>query len=155
VQFTDGKFMFGPPKSTAGRRTVTVPEAIRDDLLLHLRNYVGDGPDALIFTGAKGAVLRRSGFQTQARWSDSVTQAGLPGFHVHDLRHTGNHLAADTGASLADRMARMGHGSARAAMIYQHATQQRDKTIADALSAGIAAELDRARNGHEPGTEID
>jgi integrase len=108
----------------------------------------------LIFTGAKGAVLRRSGFQTQCRWSDSVTQAGLPGFHFHDLRHTGNTLAADTGASLADLMARMGHGSARAAMIYQHATKQRDKTIADALSATIAAERDRARNGHEPSQQI-
>jgi hypothetical protein len=48
----------------------------------------------------------------------------------------------------------MGHGSARAAMIYQHATKQRDKTIADALSATIAAERDRARNGHEPSQQI-
>jgi hypothetical protein len=30
-----------------------------------------------------------------------------------------------TGASLADLMARMGHGSTRAAMIYQHATTHR------------------------------
>jgi hypothetical protein len=51
VQFTDGRVMFGPPKSAAGRRTVTVPEAIRDDLRSHLRNYVGDAPDALIFIG--------------------------------------------------------------------------------------------------------
>jgi hypothetical protein len=39
-------------------------------------------------------------------------------------------------------------------MIYQHATKQRDKTIADALSATLAAERDRARNGHEPSQEI-
>jgi hypothetical protein len=35
-------------------------------------------------------------------------------------------------------------------MICQYATKQRDKTIADASSATIAAERDRARNGHEP-----
>jgi integrase len=146
---TDGTTLFGPPKSKAGHRTVTVPEAIREDLRLHLRDYVADEPDALIFTGAKGAVLRRSGFQTQSRWTQSVAQAGLPGFHFHDLRHTGNTLAAGTGASLADLMARMGHGSARAAMVYQHAIRQRDTMIADALSLSIDLERDRARNGHE------
>lgn len=146
---TDGSVVFGPPKSAAGRRTGTVPLAIRDDLRTHLRNFVGDAPEALIFTGAKGAVLRRSGFQTQSRWTQSVAEAGLPGFHFHDLRHTDNTLAAGTGASLADLMARMGHGSARAALIYQHATRQRDLTIADALSATIEMERDRARNGHE------
>jgi len=146
---TDGTTLFGPPKSKAGRRTVTVPEAIREDLRLHLRDYVADDPDALIFTGARGAVLRRSGFQTQSRWTQSVAQAGLPDFHFHDLRHTGNTLAAGTGASLADLMARMGHGSARAAMIYQHAIRQRDTMIADALSLTIDLERDRARNGHD------
>jgi hypothetical protein len=30
-------------------------------------------------------------------------------------------------------MARLGHSSTRAAMIYQHATKERDKAIADAL----------------------
>jgi hypothetical protein len=44
----------------------------------------------------------------------------------------------------------MGHGSARAALIYQHATTQRDATIADALSDSIDLERDRARNRHDP-----
>jgi integrase len=150
VELSDGTLIFGPPKSVAGFRTVSIPAAIRDDIKAHLRDYVGDADDSLIFTGAKGAVLRRSGFQYGSRWASSVALAGLPGFHFHDLRHTGNTLAANTGASLADLMARMGHGSTRAAMIYQHATTQRDLSIADALSASIADERDRARNGHEP-----
>jgi integrase len=53
-------------------------------------------------------------------------QAGLPaGFHFHDLRHTGNNLAAASGASTRELMDRMGHGSMRAALIYQHATGER------------------------------
>ena len=59
---------------------------------------------------------------------------GLRGFHFHDLRHTGNTLAASTGASTKELMARMGHSSPRAALIYQHATRDRDRALADALS---------------------
>jgi hypothetical protein len=40
-------------------------------------------------------------------------------------------------------MTRLGHSSTRAAMIYQHATRDRDKVIADAL--GVLA--GKARNG--------
>jgi integrase len=52
----------------------------------------------------------------------------------HDLRHTGNTLAAATGASTKELMSRMGHASPRAALIYQHASQDRDAVIAAALS---------------------
>ena len=61
--------------------------------------------------------------------------SGSTGFHFHDLRHTGNTLAASTGASTKELMARMGHASARAALIYQHATAERDRALADALLA--------------------
>jgi integrase len=148
VERQDGSVTFGPPKSDAGLRTVTIPTAIRRDVRAHLRDFVPDEPDALVFTGAKGAVLRRSNFQRSCNWTAAVTQVGLPGFHFHDLRHTGNTLASRTGASLADLMARMGHSSTRAAMIYQHTAREQDKEIADALSGRITRERDRARNGH-------
>ena len=45
----------------------------------------------------------------------------MTGLHFHDLRHAGNQFAAQNGAALRDLMARMGHDSERAAMIYQHA----------------------------------
>jgi integrase len=47
-------------------------------------------------------------------------------------------LAAATGATLAELMARLGHSTVDAAMAYQHASQDRDKVIAAALS-GLAA----------------
>ncbi len=58
----------------------------------------------------------------------------MPELRFHDLRHTGNTLAAATGASTKELMARMGHASMRAALIYQHATTDRDAAIASALS---------------------
>jgi integrase len=148
VELQDGSLVFGPPKTDAGLRTVTMPTAIRADLRAHLRDYVINEPDALIFTGVKGAPLRRSNFQRTSNWTKIIADVGLPGFHFHDLRHTGNTLASRTGASLADLMARMGHASTRAALIYQHTSQERDKTIATALSSHITRERDRARNGH-------
>ncbi|MFD5227498.1 hypothetical protein ACFWJ5_02945 [Streptomyces qaidamensis] len=58
----------------------------------------------------------------------------MKGLHSHDLRHTGDTLAASTGASTRELMTRMGHSTARAALIYQHASAARDRLIADALS---------------------
>ncbi|MEU7862424.1 tyrosine-type recombinase/integrase [Nonomuraea sp. NPDC049141] len=79
-------------------------------------------------------------------WGDgdgALKEMGLAGLHFHDLRHTGNTLAAQSGASLADLKARMGHDSDRAALIYQHATKDADQRIADALSARVEAEWKR------------
>jgi integrase len=64
---------------------------------------------------------------------------GLPGLQVHDLRHTGNTLAADMGVSLRNLMARMGHDNERAALIYQHKSATADRQIADGLDALLRA----------------
>lgn len=89
------------------------------------------------------------------KWSQSLATAGLPaGFHFHDLRHTGNTLTARAGASTRELTARLGHDSMRAALIYQHATSERDKEIADAVSRRIAAEREGAI-GHVAGTEAE
>ena len=63
--------------------------------------------------------------------------AGRPDLRFHDLRHSGAVLAAATGASLAELMARLGHSTPQAAMRYQHAAQGRDQQIARALSAMV------------------
>ena len=125
----------GSPKSRAGVRTVSVPEAIRADIVKHLMAYVDDGPDALVFTGPKGGPLRRAHFNNLTHWVETVKKIGAPGLHFHDLRHTGNHLAARTGATTKDLMARMGHDDMRAALIYQHATGEADRQIAEGLSS--------------------
>jgi integrase len=51
-------------------------------------------------------------------WPHAVESIGITGLHFHDLRHTGNQFAVHSGAGLRDLMARMGHDSERAAMIY-------------------------------------
>jgi len=88
--------------------------------------------------GNGGGTPRRGNWRNVARWPESVAKAGLPvGLHFHDLRHTGNHLAAQTGASTRELMQRMGHSTVRAAMVYQHATDARSRHLADRLDALI------------------
>ena len=121
---SSGQMMLGPPKSRAGLRTASIPAAILPDLASHLAKHTKADPDALVFTGVKGGPLRRSDFNKVSGWPQVVTGMGLPGLHFHDLRHTGNTFAADTGVSLRNLMARMGHDSERAALIYQHQVQR-------------------------------
>lgn len=88
-----------------------------------------------MFTGPTGAPLRRGNFNKLVRWQEVIAKVGMIGLHFHDLRHTGNTLAATTGASTRDLMARMGHDSINAAIIYQHATNEAGQAIANALDA--------------------
>jgi integrase len=115
---------------------VGIPKTIIPTLQEHLDTYVGAEETALVFAGARNGVLRRGNFRRCSGWAQAVTKLGVPGLHFHDLRHTGNTLAAP-GTSLADLKVRMGHDSARAAMIYQHATAEADQAIADALDKRI------------------
>jgi integrase len=132
-----GRLVVGPPKSHAGTRTVAIPASIIPALRDHLDTYVGSDGTALVFTGPRGGVLRRGNFRRGSGWAKAAAGVGVPGLHFHDLRHTGNTLAAQTGVSLADLKARMGHDSVRAAMIYQHATSTADRRIANALDQAI------------------
>ena len=129
--------MLGPPKSRAGLRTVGLPNGILTELRDHLAQFVSPEPTALVFTGPKGAPIRRSNFNPPVGWLEAVEAIGESGLHFHDLRHTGNTLAAATGVSTRDLMARMGHDSMNAAIIYQHATREADRVIADGLDARL------------------
>jgi integrase len=151
AQLSRGGMQAGPPKSAAGVRSVALPAVLVDELRRHIEQYAGPDPVDLVFRGEKGAMLRRGNFGRSTKWPTVVVAAGLPaGFHFHDLRHTGNQLAANAGATTRELMHRMGHGSMRAALIYQHATTDRDRRIADALSALI--DHDRTEGTGSDGT---
>lgn len=135
-ELDSGVLQPGEVKSRAGRRTVSIPSAIMPDLQDHLAEHAEPGPQGFVFVGSQGGQLRRSNFRSQ-QWVPAVEKVGVPYLHFHDLRHTGNTLAASTGASTRELMLRMGHASGRAALIYQHATRERDVAIADKISSLI------------------
>ena len=75
--------------------------------------------------------------------------------HNQDLRHTGGTLSAATGATLKELMARLGHSSVRAAMIYQHATRDRDQAIAKALGTFVRdAQNTAEKPADDPGRDV-
>uniref|UniRef100_A0A1V0AAB8 Tyr recombinase domain-containing protein n=1 Tax=[Actinomadura] parvosata subsp. kistnae TaxID=1909395 RepID=A0A1V0AAB8_9ACTN len=131
TELKDGSVTIGPPKSEAGKRLVSIPATLLPDLRKHMETYAEKGEHGHVFVGPKGAKLRRANFTRV--WAAALKKAQLSGFHFHDLRHTGNTLAAQSGATLRDLMTRMGHSSTRAALIYQHTAMERDRAIADAL----------------------
>lgn len=119
------------PKTAAGVRWVHLPPHLLPELRAHLEQFVPADCE-WVFCNGNGQPIRRGSFRSV--WWLARDRAGLPGFHFHDLRHTGNTLAAATGASTRELMARMGHASMRAAVLYQHATEERDAAIAQKLS---------------------
>lgn len=120
---------YGPPKTDAGRRVVHLPRSVADALAQHLREHVaGRGADALVFATDSGSPLRSA--QRSQMFARARRAADREDLRWHDLRHTGATLAASTGAGLAELQRRLGHSTARAAMIYQHASDRRDAELA-------------------------
>lgn len=131
VSFVNGEAIVSTPKSAAGRRDVHLPPHILPAVREHLRNVV-TGRDGLIFPGPNGDHLAHGTFADW--WHAARDQAGRPDLRFHDLRHTGAVMAASTGATLAELMARLGHSTPQAALRYQHAAQGADARIAQRLS---------------------
>lgn len=130
-----GQWVIGPPKSDAGIRDVVLPPNMIDALQHHLDTYVGKGKDALLFPAANGGHLQPS--TLYRHFYKARTAASREDLRWHDLRHSGAVLAAQTGATLAELMARLGHSTPQAAMRYQHAAQSRDRVIAERMAAAL------------------
>ncbi len=128
------------PRPGSPSRTVGIPLAIIPVLTEHLATFAAPEPTALAFPGAKGGPLRHGNFNKMSAWLRAVRAIGAEGLHFHDLRHTGNSFAAASGAKLRDLMARMGHDSERAALIYQHESRGADHAIADAIDRQLRSE---------------
>ena len=147
VQPAGGRAVLGPPKTQAGSRTLAVPSNVIPALEGHLGRFVGAAPEAWLFGEDEIPLSPNS---LSRLWRTARSAAGRSDLHLHDLRHTGLTWAAASGAPLADLMRRGGHANPRAALRYQHATEDRDWAIANALgelAEGSVSPL-RGRGGH-------
>lgn len=148
TQLNTGEQCMKGPKSDAGHRKIALPAAILPEIRAHLstEGFSEPGPHGRLFLGPKKATPKRQNFNHV--WKRALAKAKVnQELHLHDLRHTGGTLTAQTGATLKEIMSRIGHSSTRAAMIYQHATDERDQRIAEALNSMIEA----ARQESDPG----
>lgn len=131
----EGKVIVKRPKSDAGVRDVAIPPHLLPLVREHLLRFAEPGADGLLFPARDGGHMAPSTLYRV--FYPARAAAGRPDLRWHDLRHTGAVLAAQTGATLAELMGRLGHSTPGAAMRYQHAAQERDREIARRLSAMV------------------
>lgn len=126
----DGKFVVGKTKTAAGLRSAYVFGDAAAAIAAHVaEDRFRFDPDALLFPASDGVShLSQSTFHTPT-WSNARAAAGRSDMPFHALRHYAGTRYVQNGATMAEAMKRLGHGSLKVAMGYQHATD-RDAEIA-------------------------
>ena len=123
----------GPPKTRAGRRIVTLPRSVVEELAEHL-GPVGEA-DGWVFTADKGGVLRPCNLRVKV-WLPAVRAAGLAPLRLHDLRHTAVALWIAAGANPKEVSVRAGHTSVAFTLDrYGHLFPGHDDELRDRLDA--------------------
>lgn len=121
------------PKTKSGVRTVHVPPPFLPMLQRHLLEHTAQGPAGLLFPGDRTDHM--SVRYLMDRYRPAREKAGRPDLTIHHLRHTALTLAGQHGATAAELQARAGHASQAAMSIYQHATLDRDRSLAEKIGA--------------------
>jgi integrase len=137
-----GKFSWGPPKTNAGRRAVTLPAGLVEMLEDQLARpeVVRSG---LVFPTPLGEPMRRSNFARRA-WAPATRAIGVDGLRFHDLRHTAVALSIQQGAHPKAIQERLGHSSVTVTLDrYGHLYQGLDGELADGLDAILRNSRDR------------
>lgn len=130
---------FGPPKTATSIRTVTIPRSIMVELVKHMERYSGVGEDALVFTGLRGNVIRRSWFYRHY-WLPTVERADLVGLRFHDLRHTFVSLWVSLGRNAKEVSRAAGHSSVAFTLDrYGHLYESDEAGLADELDAMLVS----------------
>lgn len=127
-----GRLEWGPPKTAAGRRAVSIPSTLADLLAEQLATpmVVRSG---LVFPTPLGEPMRRSNFARRV-WAPATMALELDGLRFHDLRHTAVALAISQGAHPKALQGRMGHSSVTVTLDrYGHLYEGLDGHIADSL----------------------
>jgi integrase len=130
-------WVVGKPKSDEGVRIVPLPKGLTGDVETHLQQFVGPFPDDLIFPPVKsGAFLHDRQFNRH--WNRARDAAGIRDVvREHDLRGFAGTAYAQSGATLRETMAFLGHSTTAAAMAYQ-ATTGREAELTDRMPLPIA-----------------
>ncbi|HVA44550.1 MAG TPA: tyrosine-type recombinase/integrase [Acidimicrobiales bacterium] len=150
-----GRMVEGPPKSEAGRRTLSVPPELMEVLAEHLRRraVTAADPDAYVFVGPQGGPLEYSGFR-QRTWAPACRKIGLPDLGFHDLRRANATVLVRSGVDVKTAQTRLGHSDPRLTLgIYAQASTRADRDAAGRLAAELmpsASEPDSNAAQHWP-----
>jgi integrase len=136
-----GELVSGPPKSAAGRRTLSIPRSLASMLSEHLarQGTTGADPDAFVFHAPCGGPLRYSNFRSLV-WTPACRRAGLEDLQPHDLRRAAATAMVAAGVDVRTAQARLGHSDPRLTIgLYAQATNEGDQAAAERLEEHFMA----------------
>lgn len=136
TRIAHGRILFGPPKSDAGRRTITLPGVLVDMLAAHLaaRGLSAAEHDELVFVAPEGGVIDYGHWRLRV-WLPACEAVGLQGFTFHDLRRANATALVAEHVDIKTAQARLGHADPRTTLaIYARATGEGDRKAADAVA---------------------
>ena len=117
-------------------RAVTLPDPLADAFRGPPRGVRCSRTWCRVFATSTGTTPARSNLG--ATWRRACAKAGVPQVRLHDLRHVAQVFAAEAGATLPELMARLGHATPAAAMVYLHARTERDVQLTVALGRAMS-----------------
>ena len=132
-----GTITFGPPKTKAAVRSLTVPRFVCSELA----SLMVDGAESkqLVFRSPQGLAVRPGLFRRRF-WNPAVAAAELVPLRVHDLRHTAVALWIAAGANPKQIAVRAGHTSVSVVLDrYGHLFPEQDELLMSALESGASA----------------
>jgi len=140
VRCRGGGFRFDEPKTSAGKRALSLGKTIIAILKEHakqqfqLRDNAGDRwtDHDLVFTTTVGTPMDHT--KLLKDFKKHLQQAGLPDIRFHDLRHTAASLMLNSGIPMIVVAKRLGHSKPSTTMdIYGHFIPSMQKEVADKL----------------------
>ena len=138
-----GEFIYQEPKTTAGRRTISLSPASCLELRAHRQSQERDArligmpitDDALVFSHPDGSPRVPSTLTLAFR--RLTRRIGLQGVRLHDLRHKMASLYLEQGVNPKTVAERLGHASVTITLdLYSHCLP--------GVQAAVAAQFDRA-----------
>jgi integrase len=148
-----GHNVFGPPKSRAGKRTMSVPKTIVAMLAAHLeeQGLTTDDAESLVFTDEFGGPLRYSNWRRRI-WLPSAKAGGCEGAGFHDLRRLNATTLVVGGVDVKTAQVRLGHADPRMTLsIYASAPATADRAAAETVDQrffGGASKKAQRRSGN-------
>jgi integrase len=143
IENTAAGTRFNPPKTKAGRRSITLPDILigvlrehrREQLELRMRLGIGRLPDdALLISDIDGNPWKQR--QTSTLWQRFAAKVGMGDITFHALRHTHASQLIDAGVDIVTISKRLGHAKPDITLrVYSHLFRKDDSKAAQAINA--------------------
>jgi integrase len=130
-------YAVGDPKAGSDG-VVHLPEFVVELVAAHLREFVGQGANALVFPAFRDQSQRLPVSTFKRHYYRAREAAGRPDLRFHDLRHTAGTRFAVLGATPAETKEFLRHKTNAAAERYQHAARSRMAEMARRLNDAAA-----------------